>query len=73
MASGLITLITLISFSASYSIYLESFKDWGWFGGVLAFGTALSVEAGFSLMVYGAAYALIGGELAISIIGSIIF
>lgn len=70
-ASVIVTMLTLVSFSASYSIYLESFRDWGWFGYVLAFGAAAGVEATFTLLVYGAAYALISGELAIAILGTI--
>jgi hypothetical protein len=72
LASALITLLTLISFSASYSTYLESFRDWGKFAPVLAFGAACGVEAGFSLMVYGATYALICKELGIAVIGTLV-
>jgi hypothetical protein len=67
-ASILVTALTFVSLSASYSTYLDSFKDWEWFGHVLALATTAGVELAFALLVYGIVYALIDGELTFAIV-----
>jgi large-conductance mechanosensitive channel len=67
----LMTALTLVSLSASYSTYSESFKDWGALRPVLAIGTVAGVELAFALLVYGITYALIGAELAIAVVGTL--
>lgn len=69
--SVLTTALTFISLSASYSTYLESFRDWGKFAGPLAFFTTAGVELAFGLLVYGMTYALIAWEFRIAIIGAL--
>lgn len=69
--SVLTTALTFISLSASYSTYLESFRDWGAFGRVLAFGTTAGVELAFGLLVYGITYALISWEFRLAIVGAL--
>jgi hypothetical protein len=54
-------LISLASFSSTYSINLESFKDWGsTVATALAFGSAAGIEVMFCLVIYGIGYALVG-------------
>src|SRR5688572_25480972 len=53
--------IALASFSSTYSINLESFRDWGATAAkVLAFGSAAGIEVTFVLIIYGIGYALVG-------------
>jgi hypothetical protein len=53
--------ISLASFSSTYSINLESFKDWGsTVATILAFGSAAGIEVMFCLVIYGIGYALVG-------------
>jgi len=69
--SVLTTALTLISLSASYKTYLESFRDWGPFGRILAVGTTAGIELAFGLLVYGIINALIEWELKVAIFGAL--
>lgn len=55
------TAITLASASATYTINLESFQDWGGYAArILALLTTAGIEAFFGLCLYGVSYALTG-------------
>lgn len=71
--SVLTTLLTFVSLSASYSTYLEGFRDWGGFGKVLAVAVTAGGELAFALLVYGIVYALIGAEFWLGVFGALTF
>ena len=70
IVSCIVTCLTLVSFVASYTVYLESFKDWGGIGRVFAAMVAVGVEVAFAVLIYGMAKALIGGEMPVAGFGA---
>ena len=62
--------LTLVSFSASYSIYQESFVTWGLFGKILAMAAASGVEVAFALSIFALGYTAVGAEKTIAAAGT---
>src|SRR5262245_35257067 len=62
--------LTLVSLGASYSVYLESFRDWPTIGPVFAFLVTAGIEIAFAALIYGLMKALIGGEVPVAGIGA---
>lgn len=59
--SAIATAITLASAAATYSVNLESFKDWGAYTArALAFLATVGIEATFALVLYALANAITG-------------
>lgn len=69
--SVVIFCLTLVSLVASYSVYIESFADWGSWGKVFALLVTVGVEVAFAVLIYGLSKALIGGEVVVAGIGAV--
>lgn len=63
--------LTLVSIGASYSTYLESFKDWPLpIARCFAFLVTTGIEFAFAMLVYGIMKAYIGTEIPVAVIGA---
>jgi len=71
ISTVVLTCLTLVSIGASYSTYLESFKDWPLpMARGFAFLVTTGIEFAFAMLVYGIMKAYIGAEIPVAVTGA---